>query len=70
MEQLQLSLQEPRPKRRQRSKRRRSEQPKDGAFAAAMRDAREILQWRVGPNVPEWRVYRLAMALCEQAKAE
>lgn len=31
--------------------------------AEAMRDARDILQWRIGPNPPEWRVERLAEAL-------
>lgn len=35
-----------------------------GPFAEAMRDARDILEWRLGPNPPRWRVYRLAQALC------
>jgi hypothetical protein len=62
MEQLHFSLGEPEKKR----KKRRAGAPvapKDAGFSAAMRDARDILRWRVGPHVPEWRVHRLALAL-------
>jgi hypothetical protein len=31
--------------------------------AEAMRDAEDILRWRLGANAPGWRVYRLAQAL-------
>jgi hypothetical protein len=40
--------------------------PKDPAFAEAMRDATDILTWRLGPNRPGWRVYRLAQVLIER----
>ena len=39
--------------------------PKDPAFSEAMRDATDILEWRLGPNAPGWRVYRLAQALID-----
>lgn len=64
MEQLQLSLGESRRKRRRRT----AAKPKDAAFAEALGAAREILQWRLGPNPPEWRVLRLANAMIEQAQ--
>ena len=38
---------------------------KDAAFEEAMREAKEILTWRLGPNAPGWRIYRLAQALIE-----
>jgi hypothetical protein len=37
----------------------------DGALSEAMRDAEDILKWRVGPNVPGWRIARLAQALVD-----
>ena len=39
--------------------------PKDPAFAEAMRDAKDLLEWRLGPNAPGWRVFRLAQALID-----
>jgi hypothetical protein len=39
--------------------------PKDPAFAEAMRDAADILEWRLGANAPGWRVFRLAQALID-----
>jgi hypothetical protein len=33
--------------------------------AEAMRDAEDILRWRLGPKAPGWRVYRLAQALSD-----
>ena len=35
------------------------------AFAEAMRDARDIREWTDGPNPSDWRVGRLAQALCD-----
>jgi hypothetical protein len=50
------------PKAPQRAPRGRS------AFAEAMRDARDIRQWTDGPNPPEGRIRRLAMALLEHGR--
>jgi hypothetical protein len=38
---------------------------KDAAFSQAMRDAKDILEWRLGPDAPGWRVFRLAQALID-----
>jgi hypothetical protein len=38
---------------------------KDAAFLEAMRDARDIVEWRLGPDAPGWRVFRLAQALID-----
>jgi hypothetical protein len=37
----------------------------DAALSEAMRDAEDILKWRVGRNVPSWRIARLAQALVD-----
>jgi hypothetical protein len=37
----------------------------DAALSEAMRDAEDILKWRVGPNVPGWRIARLAQAMVD-----
>jgi hypothetical protein len=37
----------------------------DGALSEAMRDAEDILKWRIGPNVPGWRIARLAQAMVD-----
>ena len=41
----------------------------DAALSEAMRDAAEILRWRVGPKVPVWRIARLAQALVDERRA-
>jgi hypothetical protein len=40
----------------------------DAALSQAMRDAEEILKWRVGPRVPGWRIARLAKALVDEQR--
>lgn len=37
----------------------------DAALSEAMRDAEDILKWRLGPKVPGWRIARLAQALVD-----
>ena len=37
----------------------------DAALSEAMRDAEDILKWRIGPKVPGWRIARLAQALVD-----
>ena len=37
----------------------------DVALSEAMRDAEDILRWRIGPNVPGWRIARLAQAMVD-----
>jgi hypothetical protein len=37
----------------------------DTALSEAMRDAEDILKWRVGPNVLGWRIARLAQAMVD-----
>ena len=51
-----------------RRKRQASVRAKDGAFAEAMRDARDVIEWRLGPNAPEWRIFRLAQAMAGQSR--
>ena len=41
----------------------------DASLSEAMRDAEDILKWRVGPNVPGWRIARLAQALVDERRA-
>lgn len=62
----QASFDLPLPHHRRRKRKSAAPAVRDAGFAEAMRDARDILQWRVGPNVPEWRVYRLAIAISGQ----
>lgn len=38
----------------------------DAALSEAMREAADILKWRIGPNVPSWRIARLAQAFVDQ----
>ena len=37
----------------------------DAGLSEAMRDAEDILKWRIGPNVPGWRIARLAQAIVD-----
>jgi len=37
----------------------------DAALSEAMREAEDVLRWRVGPNVPGWRIAQLAQALVD-----
>ena len=53
---------------RRRPRRHRPAAPIDSAFAAAMRDAADILEWTIGRPAPSWRVYRLAQAMVEAGK--
>jgi hypothetical protein len=41
----------------------------DAGLSEAMRDAEDILKWRIGPNVPGWRIARLAQALIDDRRA-
>ena len=43
--------------------------PKEAAVVEAMRDATDILKWRVGPRPARWRVQRLAKALLDAQRA-
>jgi hypothetical protein len=40
------------------------------ALSQAVQDARDILEWRLGPRPPQWRVLRLAQVLMGQKSEE